>query len=804
MTTKYKIISGFLFLLTLLAITGILGNRSLKTASTYAESYRHEAQTVVFANSADALVRQARYEVLRFSSSFDPVNIDNAKKAIAHALEDIAQARSHEGNPDYLRSIDSWVENLTTFNNFLGQLQTKRLASNSVSREKLVPLFAAITKGISDLDVLADGTGNLSLLGALAEASVLCSDIRYNVLVFLRDPSQSAPAEQVIGLLGKLGANFGRLSSLSQRLEAQPIIVALQQALGDYLENFKSMRLLTTEAERIQKQMADIGRKQSEDFDTYTVATQKGMLNLGASMLESNERGANFMLGASVGGIFLGVLVAAWIVLSIIRNLRQLALFAEEIAHGNFGTKLSIREKGELGAVVRSMLAIPEVLQAMIDQGVQLANSIGIGHFRKRFGANDYQNGFADLTHTINSVADAYTAVLDVMPSPLMTCDPDCNILFLNKGAQTVLGGDMTAKKCFDQLSAKECNTPNCLGKTALQSGQGMIGETTVHPGGLTVHASVVASPLFDLNGKALGFFEVLNDITEIRTAQATMQNVATQASAISDRVAAASEELSAQVEQISRGAEMQKDRVESTATAMTQMNSTVLEVARNAGQASEQSEGTRQHAESGAKLVNQVVTSINQVNDVALKLQRNMTDLGSMAERIGGVMNVISDIADQTNLLALNAAIEAARAGEAGRGFAVVADEVRKLAEKTMDATHEVGASITDIQKSAQMNVTEVTEAVENIGQATELANSSGEALNGIVSLAATTSSVVASIATAAEEQSATSEEITSAINEISSIASETTDGMVQSSAAVQELSRMAQELRNTMEGLR
>jgi methyl-accepting chemotaxis protein len=201
---------------------------------------------------------------------------------------------------------------------------------------------------------------------------------------------------------------------------------------------------------------------------------------------------------------------------------------------------------------------------------------------------------------------------------------------------------------------------------------------------------------------------------------------------------------------------------------------------------------------------VDKVVRSINLVNKVATTLQTNMEELGGQAESIGGVMNVISDIADQTNLLALNAAIEAARAGEAGRGFAVVADEVRKLAEKTMSATQEVGASITAIQNSARTNISEVGEAAKAITEATDLANTSGQALNEIVSLAAANSSVVTSIAAAAEEQSATSEEISMAIEDVRRVVAETTDGMTQSAAAVHELSRMAQELNTVMGQLR
>ena len=212
----------------------------------------------------------------------------------------------------------------------------------------------------------------------------------------------------------------------------------------------------------------------------------------------------------------------------------------------------------------------------------------------------------------------------------------------------------------------------------------------------------------------------------------------------------------------------------------------------------------SRNKAQDGSSLVNRVVQSINNVNSVALNLQSNMNELGNQAESIGSIMGVISDIADQTNLLALNAAIEAARAGDAGRGFAVVADEVRKLAEKTMHATQEVNRAITAIQVSARTNVDEVRGAVDGVVEANGLANASGAALDEIVSLASANSSVVSSIAAAAEAQSATSEEISQTFEEINRIVGETSEGIIQSSAALQDLSQMAQELRSAMEKLR
>jgi len=263
------------------------------------------------------------------------------------------------------------------------------------------------------------------------------------------------------------------------------------------------------------------------------------------------------------------------------------------------------------------------------------------------------------------------------------------------------------------------------------------------------------------------------------------------------DILSSASEELSAQIEQSSRGAEEQSGRVGETATAMEEMNATVLEVARNAGEAAAAAENARQQAESGAEIVARVIKGIGDVQTQALGLKTDMTTLGRQAEGIGRVLNVISDIADQTNLLALNAAIEAARAGEAGRGFAVVADEVRKLAEKTMTATSEVGDAIRAIQDGTRKNVGNVEQAVSAIDGATDLAGQAGESLKGIVALVETTSGQVRSIATAAEQQSATSEEINRSIEAVSRISSETSDAMRQSARAVGELAEQAQALK-------
>ncbi|EQN48364.1 hypothetical protein HMPREF0326_05766 [Desulfovibrio sp. 3_1_syn3] len=268
--------------------------------------------------------------------------------------------------------------------------------------------------------------------------------------------------------------------------------------------------------------------------------------------------------------------------------------------------------------------------------------------------------------------------------------------------------------------------------------------------------------------------------------------------------VSSASTELSAQIEQSDRGAAESAQRLSEAATAMNEMNATVQEVAKNAGSASAASADTKQKAEAGSQVVEKAVQSIGQVHQMSLELKSDMVQLNEHAQDITRIMGVISDIADQTNLLALNAAIEAARAGEAGRGFAVVADEVRKLAEKTMASTNDVGNAIKAIQESTAKSMEGVDNAVERIGEATELAGQSGAALEEIVATVEATADQVNAIATASEEQSAASEEINQSIVQVNDMSRQTAEAMAEAAKAVSDLAAQAQGLTNLIQELK
>ncbi len=263
------------------------------------------------------------------------------------------------------------------------------------------------------------------------------------------------------------------------------------------------------------------------------------------------------------------------------------------------------------------------------------------------------------------------------------------------------------------------------------------------------------------------------------------------------DQVASGSGQIADMSNQMVMGMQSQTESTAEVSSAIEQMSASVIETARKATEASDEADTAGKRAREGGGIVAQTVESIRMIADVVTDSAGAIRQVGERGEQIGQVINVINEIADQTNLLALNAAIEAARAGEHGRGFAVVADEVRRLAERSTKATEEVAKSISAIQAVTRDAVSRVSAGTERVEQGVKLAESAGQALDTIVTGSQSVTLMIRAIAAATEQQSSATDLMARSIESIDAITQQSSGGVVETSNAAGRLARNAEQLR-------
>ncbi|MDY3810353.1 methyl-accepting chemotaxis protein [Desulfovibrio porci] len=460
----------------------------------------------------------------------------------------------------------------------------------------------------------------------------------------------------------------------------------------------------------------------------------------------------------------------------ICRPLGQLSDFAKKVMSGDYSSRIETHSQNEIGTLATALDAMLDKLES------QLAFSRG---------------------------------VLTALPVPCAVFDMENKLVFANAPMlETFDHADdmensvgMASGAFFYNDGTRATSVTRCL-----ESGEGGSSSVVIdRKTGKAMHTEIFTKPMPDNRGELSNVVLILLDNTTtfeqqeaIKRNSEIMRSVAVSVLDLLEAANAACEQLVSVLVKTDTATAETAGRMHDTLTAMEQMNMAVLDISKNAGDAAANSDNMRNTATDGQNIVEQVVSSISQVQKNSMDLRADMEKLSDEAQSINRIMTVISDIADQTNLLALNAAIEAARAGDAGRGFAVVADEVRKLAEKTMSATTEVGAAIENIQQSTRRNMEHVDRAVTSIEEVTGLAHTSGDRLRDIVEITTLSTDMVRAIATASEQQSASTAQINETVEAVDSTLKDVAMTIADANNAAKQLNGQMSEIRQLMDRLK
>ncbi len=568
----------------------------------------------------------------------------------------------------------------------------------------------------------------------------------------------------------------------------------------------------------------DFRKAQNAYIDKITeIIKYQGDLFVETAQKAEESYNSEFTLMSIIGAIsvLIAILMAIFVTRGITKPIGKAVEAAENIAKGNVNVDLETNSKDETGTLINAMKTMAQNIAKLVKEMNRVAHDATEGKLDSRGFDRDFQGEYQNIVRGFNSTLDAVIGPLNVAAEyidRISKGDIPPKITDEYKGDFNEIKNNLNT--CIDAVQLL-INDALMLAKAAEDGKLDTRADASRHQGdfrrivdGVNKTLDYVIEPIKeasevlavmatgDLTIRMIGNYKgdlakLKNDLNMlgdslselIRQVNEAVQNTASSAMQISstaEGLAAATQEQSAQADDV--------------ATAVEEMSRTITENAMSANKTAEVAKENGRIAKEGGQVVTLTVNKMRDIAKVVKNSAENIQKLGESSKQIGEIISVIDDIADQTNLLALNAAIEAARAGEQGRGFAVVADEVRKLAERTTEATKQIAVMIKGIQSETEAAVNAMNKGNEEVNSGIELADKAGQSLQQILASTQEVIDMINQIAAASEEQSATSEEISKNVTSISKVTAESAQHVEEVAHTADDLAKMTNQLAELM----
>ncbi|MGD8779799.1 MAG: methyl-accepting chemotaxis protein [Ignavibacteria bacterium] len=746
LSIKKKILGGFFVVLLLLVIVASIGYSTISSSTDGFMEYRKSAINSNSSAQIQSTLLTARIEVINFLRNGDQKYVSNFQEDIKEMEQYVKEAYESLENEEYKKIMTEVEEAVEDYKTGFVQVVEFMNRRDQVVKEVLDKTGVQVVN--EQLSPLMEG-GSISV----AKATKHMLLIRLYVMKFLDNNG--------LDYVERVNDEFKLLDRY---------LVSLPSSIRDNIEKYRDgfnevVNIIEDRNKIVNGTLDNIGPRIATELNDLNTGIKARQEVLGPELQSANLRGNTIVITMSLIAVALGLMFSFIISNAVTNPVFKANHMMQELGKGRLGTRLKLESKDEIGEMADAMDNYADTLQEI----VEAMDNIADGNLNVKVNRLDEKDEITPaLDKIVSSLSDLKYETEEMTTEAL-------------KGNLKNRGNAEKFKGGYKEIVEGFNNTLNAFVEPIQESSDVL---STMSTGDLRAR----------MQGQYEGDFALIkNSVNDLGN---SLSNLIGQVSEAVQATASASSEISSSSEEMAAGAQEQSAQTGEVAASVEEMTKTIMQSADSANRAANLSKKSGEQANLGNEKVNKNKESIEKIISSSGNTAQIITALAGKTDQIGEIAQVIDDIADQTNLLALNAAIEAARAGEQGRGFAVVADEVRKLAERTTKATKEIAETIKAIQKEAKEADDSMIEAKESVMEGKKMTDEVEETLNSILQSAKEVDIEISQLAAASEEQSAAAEQISKNVESISSVSQ-------QSAAGTQQIARAAEDLNQLTENL-